>query len=280
LKMSTVPFLHSNTPELGINASLGSNTREAIVLITMVVGASSLGIHRRHRELFILTLFTMVFTLSPLSSKAMSTIFADNASWRLAWAAPVPLLMAIMFSGLMTESLRQKKLLSGIIAIISIITFVCADRWVLSKDNNVSFSKPSPTISPDYFSTAAIMTKIKVLTGQPVILATDNIAAWVPLTNPGTRIIMPGHYMSVLQLILESNEYKERVQLFSMMNDNRDISPETVIRQVELFRKYGINAIVARKNEDSDLAWVKALSNSGIVPKSQFDINGYVVFVY
>jgi len=265
----------------GINASLGSDIREVIALIIMAVGAASLRMRRHHKALFLLTLFTVVITLSPLLSQAISAVSVRNASWRLAWAGPVPLLMAILLAGLLRESMGQRRILSGILAISAILTFACADRWVLSKDNNVSFSTPSPTISPDYFTTAAIMTRIKMLTDQPVVLATSNIAAWVPVTNPGTRIIMPGHTYDIeLENILESDEYKERMHLFSMVNGSSNISSEPVARIAQLFRRYGINVVIARKSVERDLEWVKALASLGIVSKFQFDVNEYVSFVY
>jgi hypothetical protein len=280
LAKTSVPFSELGTVT-GIDASLGCDAREAISLITIGIGAASLRLHRQHRTLFLCLLLTVVITLSPFVSRALAAVSVGNATWRLAWAAPVPLFMAIILAGLSARSSSRREVLPGLLAAAVLLSFALSGRWSLAGSNGVSFGKPSPTISAGFHTTADITGRIKVLAPRPVLLATRDIAAWVPLASPGMQLVMPGHtFPSMLRTILSPDDYAERMRLFSIVNGARDLSPEAVSQAARLFRKYGVNVVVARRDSPDDLAWVGAMSSMGLVPRSRFELERYVAYFY
>ena len=98
--------------------------------------------------------------------------------------------------------------------------FFFSYRWVSSPDNNISWKLPAPKLPNEFYIASQVAGKIKELHIPGEVLAHRDIAAWLPLTLPGVRLVMPGHtYPIQLQTILPKNEFDSRMALFNVINN-------------------------------------------------------------
>jgi len=132
---------------LPINASLGLDVRESILMIGLLFGFS-LFILSRNRSyiLIIVTIFTII--LNPWFSEVVSFVTSRNMSWRLAWAAPLPILLSTALVAGLGVGMQKRPLsvkscivFSGMkIALLALLlAFVFSYKWVSSSSNNLSF---------------------------------------------------------------------------------------------------------------------------------------------
>ncbi len=212
---------------LPINASLGLSMRESALMIGLLLGFL-LFIRGPNKSYPLIITAIFSFIISPWFSEIVSSMTSRNMSWRLAWAAPLPLLFSVALAsgfGLKMQTkpltLNNKIFYFGIkIAIISLfLVFIFSYRWVSSSDNNLSWRFPAAKLPNEFYVTSEIADKIRTLDTSGQVLAHRDIAAWLPLTLPNVRLVMPGHtYPIQLQTILPKYEFDSRMALFNEIN--------------------------------------------------------------
>lgn len=233
---------------LPINASLGLGTRESIVLVVLLLGFAVF-IPNQNKTLSRVILLVVVVILNPWFSDMMSLITSRNMSWRLAWAAPVPLLLSVSLvaalsahGNLVMRGARTTKVDIFKIAVVALtLAFLLSHRWVASGSNNVAWKYPSAKLPTEFYAANGIAAEVKKLKLSGKVLSQRDIAAWLPLTLPGIELVMPGHtYPIQLQTILPPREFVLRMKLFEEVNSG---APRLTLLSDEL-RELNVELII------------------------------------
>ncbi|WP_421724045.1 DUF6077 domain-containing protein [Bauldia sp.] len=240
-----------------INTALGFGLREALALITLLIGMAAVGERQTTREYRALVAGTLAFALNPWLAEFAASIASRNMSWRLAWASPVPLLMSVALvaaaGGLMwrTTSRRWIGPAAAACAAVILIVFIAAGRWTIAPGGRVAWKVHTAKLDAEYYAVERAMRKIEKLELDGSILAPSAIAAWIPVTAPGKHLVMPGRsYPSMYQTVMAPEEFAERRQLYRAINaDQPDLEKQAV-----LLRKYDVGTIIIPRGiEAADL---------------------------
>ena len=229
---------------LPVEASLGAGARPDIALGILCYGAL-FQYFRLPRQFLVLCLVTLLFTMNPFLSEILSRFTSRNMSWRIMWAAPLPILMAIsLASGLETFSISNfRKSMSSLLALGLLVVFLTSGQWTMSPANNNRIDVPQAKVENYFYIAGDITAIIESNVENPMILATDEIARWIPMHKKKSFLVMPGHvYPVLLKFVIGQEEFSERMQLFSFINsDFTNPSPEKII---PLMKKYKVNCII------------------------------------
>jgi hypothetical protein len=232
---------------LPINASLGLNYRETVALLSMLLGFSySFSSKNKIGILLFSTVPVVIF--NPWFSELIANFTSRNMNWRLAWAAPVPLLISIGWIYGISSCLENKKLVfnkktttGAVIALCLATTFLLSNNWVTSPRNMFSWGKPAPKLPANYYYTCDVIDKIQEMNIQGTILADEVIAAWIPVISPGRKLIMPGHtYPIQLQTVLPPHEFASRMQLYKAVHHGFQV----LYNNVDLLQKYDVQILI------------------------------------
>ncbi len=273
------PPLNEIGTYLPINASFGLPLREALALAGLVLGIAALGPHKRRRDYALLTGAMLLLAFNPWLAEFVTRHSARNMNWRLAWAAPLPLFLAIAWTAALVPAVptRLRRLQTAapgaLLALLSVALFLGAAGWTLAKSNNAHLHWPQPKLPPEYAVSLQIAADLNADPPPGPVLAADTIAAWLPLVAPRVELIMAGHtYPIMLQTILPPSDFTRRMQLFQAVN-GRPFAPETLRG---LLRNYHVAAIVVPAASDADRALAAALaSRPDIALASAHTVAGY-----
>lgn len=221
---------------LAINSSFGGATREALALIVIILSvyiiqksiywnkdkyqkSDTLG----KKSFVILVVASFAFVFNPFMIGYITNFTAQNLSWRLAWAIPVPLILAVGLTYLTHWSYSQRKfsILKSYLwlAPISLIVFfVISDRTTLSKENAVSWGGFQHKLPVEYDNAVRLSNKIKEVVPNGdngiTLLVEPRVGTWMTVVAPEVKLVMPGHgYLPTLKTILEDGDYKDRIAL-------------------------------------------------------------------
>ena len=272
---SIVPYAEIGTVA-GIEVSLGSGLHAVLVLGVCGIGALSLRPSGNHRVLFLLIAANLLIIFNPYLAPAIASISAGNATWRLAWASPMPLLLAIVFAGLLSAIPLRKPFVTQVIALGALAVFLSTNSWVFREKNDVRLAMPGPTITPDYFLTVELMKAAHRLAPDPVVLAENRIAAWVPLAAPGTDLVMAGHtFPSMLRTVLTPADFARRMALFSMADGNLLATDDSSARAAALFADFGVNILIIKTDSLARNPLLRALAAYRRTPKDTVRIGEF-----
>lgn len=152
-------------------------------------------------------------------------------------------------------AIKSLVVFSGVkIAVITLLlAFVFSNKWVSSSGNNLSWGLPAPKLPNEFYVTSQIADKIRTLNTSGQVLAHRDIAAWLPLTLPGVKLVMPGHtYPIQLQTILPKHEFESRMAMFNAINNGvPDI--EEFSRSIDDFN---VDLVVIPVNMEKSLSYL------------------------
>jgi hypothetical protein len=279
---SGIPFSEMGT-FLPINSSLGLGVRESIALIAMIIGFAIFGMVGPKKEYGLIVLGVFLIILNPWLTGLITSISSNNMSWRLAWAAPVPLLISIglasAISFLPQSGFTLQRIPATILSLIGLgllLLFITNGRWALSPANNVKWSIPDAKLPPEYYSTKEIANAITGLNLNGTILANRDIAAWLPFAAPNLKLVMPGHtFHYMLQTVLPVSEYNARMQLYNAVNSEKpnlsDLS--------HLFIQFQVAAIITPQSVSAEDVFPTHGFAANFSIKEAITIAGYKIFV-
>ena len=255
---------------LPINASLGGSWREALTLMILISACfitfrvtgnalrkmSSGAIFIKEKTFFWLVLFSFLIILNPFLIEHLSTVTSKNMNWRLAWAAPIPLLLSISMVYLCRWSqANYEKAFNKISWILptGLIVAFAVGPWTLSKNNLVHWGFFERKLPPEYQQAVVLSQEVRRLTvGRDVItvLVEPRVGTWLTVVAPDFKLIMPGHgYWITLSTIMDKKDFAQRNQLVSSIDAIAagDASLE------DLLDFYGVDVIAVKniKNLDS-----------------------------
>ena len=235
-----------------IDASLGGDGRECLTLALFVLVACLRGTGRQ-RELFLLVGGTLFLIINPWGAEIVAQLAAQNMRWRLAWAAPVPIIMAILVvtfweyrRSLSSLFLPAKPALFAGLCVI--ILFLCIAPWTCRQGNgDFHFSFPVWKLPPEYAEVQQIAKKLPGAASEASTLLPFLQGAWLPVIRPDIRVIMPGHgYPVVLPRIMSQQEFHERVELQGIP-ENPHLEMLGADRFFYLIAKFNVKYIVTPK---------------------------------
>jgi hypothetical protein len=268
-------------PYLPINASLGLGIREALALTALALGFGALSVSIQKREYGLLAGAVLVLILNPWSSELLSGLSARVMSWRLAWGAPIPLLMAVAFAAVISPvfwiraPIKKLPLFSSLIGVVALIFFLAAARWTLVASNNVTWSWPSAKLPAEYNMAKEISAEIGKLTSPGTVLANREIGAWLPLVAPDLKLVMPGHtYPIMLQTVLTRSDFDSRMILYNAINGQEDLHST-----VELMKYYKVGTVVIQNGSNAEKFIGYVLSRTDITIKEILAVAGHRIFV-
>jgi hypothetical protein len=245
------------TPEIGsllpITTSLGGQVRLSLSFIILALGSWTAARHLWHgtrqvapdiervnpnqTEYLLMVVSCLLLALNPLVADFFALISARNMTWRLAWAAPIPLLLALSLlyifrapcenlastaSPPSIKGIRAYIFLPGaILASLLLLAFLLGGRWVIAPSNGVRLGWPSPKVPPEYHQAVALNKMIldAHVNLSGTVLVEPRVGTWLTVVNPQLRLVMPGHgYPITLGTILPKQEFDARVALLSFIS--------------------------------------------------------------
>jgi hypothetical protein len=219
---------------LPINASFGSSLREVIAMLILcltcaallrkrpsVQGAPESTASGSDRTAFWLVACSFLLVLNPFLIPFVTQATSQNMNWRLAWAAPIPLLLALGMTVLWRSSLGAPRRfglsLLGPAALCA--AFFVAGAWTLAPGNKVTWSWASHKVPPEFHQARDLASEIRRLAPlgeRPVVLVDPRIGTWLTVVAPEFKLVMPGHgYIVTLQTILEPGDFERRTRLLN-----------------------------------------------------------------
>ena len=267
---------------LPINASLGLGIREALALSALALGFGALCVSIQKREYGLLAGATLLLIFNPWFSELVSGLSARNMSWRLAWAAPIPLLLAVAFAAviaplfLIRSPIKKLPLFSSVIGIVALIFFLATARWTLAASNSVTWRWPSAKLPVEYNLAKDISAEIRNLPSPGVVLANREVGAWLPLVAPDLKLVMPGHtYPEMLQTVLSTCEFDSRMSLFKAIN-GQEVDLNSMMALIKQY-KVGTLVIPNGSNAVKFVGFINSRTN--ITIKEISAIAGHRIFV-
>jgi len=264
-----------------INSSLGLGLREALALTALALGLGALRVSIQKREYGLLAGAALALTLNPWLSELLSSLSSRNMNWRLAWAAPMPLLLAVAFAAVISPLfwirplIKKISLFSSFTGVAALILFLAAARWTLADFNNVTWSWPSAKLPAEYNLAKNISNEISNFTSTGYVLADTEIGAWMPLVAPDLKLVMPGHtYPIMLKPVLSKSEFDNRMQLFNAINGQEVDLHSTV----KLIKNYKIGTMVLSNGSSAEKIIRYLLSRTDITTRELPAVAGYRIF--
>jgi hypothetical protein len=249
---------------LPINASLGGSWREALALAIMITafllttgvsgrliqvrGCSRSETAAKTYSWLVFTCFVLVF--NPFLTEYLTEITSKNMNWRLAWAAPVPLLLAVGLVYLLHwgqgkyEGAWQKT--ARLLPLGLIVAFATVNPWTLAKTNQVYWGFLGHKLPPEYQRAVELARDIRQQTTEQqeiTVLVEPRVGTWLTVVAPDFKLIMPGHgYPLTLKTIMDNHDFDGRYRLLS----NIDVIASGDESLDKLLDAYGVNVIAIK----------------------------------
>jgi hypothetical protein len=258
---------------LPINASLGLARRDALALLALLLGCSVLAWRRGTLSYLLFTVTTLLMILNPWFADLLAQVSARNMSWRLAWAAPVPLLVSTALAAAIAG--RGRFLACALLGCTVLLAFLLGGRWTLAADNSTQLGWPAAKLPPQYQTAVRLMAQLDTLHLHGNLLADSPIAAFVPLLKPDFGLVMPGHtYPVMLQTILPTEEFAARMRLFNAIN-----SPQPHLAALEPeMRRFHVQVVIVNAALQPAGLLSPAGSAAGFSLNRLAAIDGYAIY--
>ena len=249
---------------LPINASLGGTWREALALTIMVsacflkariIGRPiQIGVSSRlmvvEKTYFWLVAISFLLILNPLLIEYLTTITSKNMNWRLAWAAPVPLLLAVSLAYLLHWAQEKNgsdwKKTAWLLPIGLIVTFATVNPWTLAKSNQVHWGILDRKLPPEYQQAVDLAQDIRKQTKRLkviTVLVDPRVGTWLTVVAPDFKLIMPGHgYWVTLKTIMDNQDFEQRNRLVKGID--AIVAGDDSLNK--LLDSYGVNVIAVK----------------------------------
>ena len=197
---------------------------------------------------------SFVLVLNPFLIGYITEVTSRNMNWRLAWAAPLPLILAAGFAFLLKWAQDQRghaRLWAGTLAIGLPLAFALAAPPTLRASNHVGWGFWQHKLPPEHADAVALARQIRARAdlSQPVTLLVEpRVGTWLTVVAPEFRLVMPGHgYVVTLQTILPAQEMADRVRLVG----NVDGVVAGGAELLALARRYGVTVVAQQRVEPS-----------------------------
>jgi hypothetical protein len=257
-----------------IGASLGAAWRQGVVVAVLAVAVWLTSIIRQKSvstgqliadqeaplRFALLVAASVLLALNPFVASLAASVIAKNMSWRLGWAAPMPLLLAAAFAFLLASAAWQPqaraRYLHGLLPFSLLLAFLVqlplaapgSARWTLADTNGNSWGVAQHKTPPEYryaLSLAGAIERAAEERRRPLTaLVEPRIGTWLTVVAPDLRLVMPGHgYPLTLQTVMDPADFARRMQLLQQV----DKAASNVAEFQDLLDAYEVDVIVSTK---------------------------------
>lgn len=275
INIMSVPLSERGT-FLPVDSSFGLDIRRSIALGSLACGTYFL-LAKKRIEFFLIVIVSIGIVLNPVFTGFVTSVGSANMSWRIAWAIPIPLLVAVgLASGLMHlgQQFSFKKMTwAPILSFIFLLIFLLGGKWVLDSKNNAKFHSPSLKLSEDFYLARNVANELKKIPRAGSVLAPFEIGNWFPVVLPERKIVMPGHNYPIMhKAYLDPVDYKNRISLVDIYRtDNFD---QNIL--IDLFLSFDVQQIIVGENKKNGV--IRMLSSSSLFDYTVEEIGfGYYV---
>ncbi|WP_326541320.1 hypothetical protein [Pseudorhodoferax sp.] len=256
---------------LPINASFGSPVRELLTMLILLLACTVLPRAISHakardtaaisdRTMLWLVIFSFLLVLNPFLIAIITQATSQNMNWRLAWAAPVPLLLALgmvmLWRSAMGSARPRTPWLLGPIAVCA--AFFLAAPWTLAPGNNVSWGWAMRKLPAEYAEAVVLSEKIRArpdIGSAPTVLVEPRVGTWLTVVAPDFKLVMPGHgYWVLLRTIMDPTDFQQRNFLLTKIDAIRagDTSFDA------LMDHYGVDVVVSKPEAGPEAFLIQA----------------------
>jgi len=199
---------------------------------------------------FWLVAISFLLILNPLLIEYLTTITSKNMNWRLAWAAPVPLLLAVSLAYLLHWAQEKNgsdwKKTAWLLPIGLIVTFATVNPWTLAKSNQVHWGILDRKLPPEYQQAVDLAQDIRKQTKRLkviTVLVDPRVGTWLTVVAPDFKLIMPGHgYWVTLKTIMDNQDFEQRNRLVKGID--AIVAGDDSLNK--LLDSYGVNVIAVK----------------------------------
>ncbi len=249
---------------LPVDASLGGPSREALVLAIMAsivlhgfgtkdswFRASSDGIPEVSKRTFLwLIVAVIVLVFNPVLINYLTVVTSRNMNWRLAWAAPLPLILATCVVYLLYEALENKKGNTRTVALLFpicwVVAFITVNPWTLARGNQVQWGWLDHKVPLEYYQAVELARDIRreSVGGQEItVLVEPRLGTWLTVVAPDFKLVMPGQgYLPTLETIMDKRDFEQRSRLVNSI----DIIAAGDSSMNKLLDSYEVNVIAVK----------------------------------
>jgi len=239
---------------LPIESSLGENARMTLALALLASGGLWAG-GTTGKRLAVLAGGALLLLFNPWLSKLVAHFSAGNMTWRLAWAAPVPILLAVLLTRFYQSAAfanagwRRKIPLA--MGGLMLAAFLISGPWVPRPGNNdFHFALPAWKLPPEYAEVQELAAILPASSGKSTILAPSRQTTWFTVANPGLRLVLPGHgYQITLPTIIPPDEFRERAAVTALLEASQPLDNTLFLHALT---RFAIEYIVIPKGERCD----------------------------
>lgn len=245
---------------LPISTSFGHMTRQTLMLLVMTLAllmfskgikfirSSDTLTHKLH-WLAIIILVVFLIPLNPYFTEYFASKSSANMAWRLAWAAPIPLLLGLTLSIFISPILKQRYFNNFIVfTCIVLFGFLIANKWTIANSNRANWAWSSNKLPEEYYQTKDLIDHLKKDDKQITLLIDPHLAAWMPIIDPQIKTIMLGHnFKNGLVNLLSKEDFLNRELLVNNVYKNN----QATSFPVDLINFYKINYIIFDKGNDN-----------------------------
>lgn len=187
--------------------------------------------------------FFLLAVLNPYTVRVVADHFVGVYTyWRLTWALPLPLLLAVLLEGVLERALRLRPRALAASACIALAGLAIAFGWhfgTLRSANNVTLGMPGPKVSPVEYQVAARITED--VPEEGVVLAPEDVSVWLP-----TFVVHP-ELLGVRTLYLtRAFSRQDAARRNSLMRyvAGQYRPPDSAAWFADALRRYGLTAVV------------------------------------
>lgn len=261
INIMSVPLSERGT-FLPVDSSFGLDIRRSVALASLACGTYFL-FARKRIEFFLIVIISIGVVLNPVFTGFVTSLGSANMSWRIAWAIPIPLLVAVgLTSGLMHFGKRfslKNMTWASILSIVFLLIFLLGGNWVLDNKNNAKFHSPSLKLSEDFYLARNVAKELKKIPRTGSVLAPFEIGNWFPVLLPERKIVMPGHNYPIMhRAYLDPVDYKNRTSLAEIYRTDgfdQDVVIDSILN-------LEVQQILIGENKKDGV--IRALSSSGL----------------
>jgi hypothetical protein len=187
--------------------------------------------------------FLLLAVLNPYTVRVVADHFVGVYTyWRLTWALPLPLLLAVLLHGLIERALRMRPRVLAAGACVALAVFAVVFGWrfgTLRSANTVTLGLPGPKVSPVEYQVAARVARD--VPEQGVVLAPEQVSVWLPtfIVHPellGVRALYLGRAFSPQDAARRSSLMQYVAGLYR--------PPDSAAWFADALRSYGLTAVV------------------------------------
>jgi hypothetical protein len=204
---------------LGPEALLGEGWRARLAIFALLSLPLVPTSAARRRLLCGYVLAVMLFVLNPLTPLILDRV-ARFSRWRILWAVPFPVLIALFAMRLAAVSRSVPGWrLGGVVAALLLAGFAAAPgRWVLSEANQVVIRSPALAYKlGGRYDVAQFL--VQTTPPDGLVLAPTSVALWLPTLEGHPRVVaVRSEYLSLIARARGLEEAEERYTLLRVVN--------------------------------------------------------------